>query len=797
MADKVSMMASTTLVKTALIIVMLLFVYNCATGIDEQASSKAKWVIMIYMCADNNLEYASIFNMNQLERVGSDQNIKILVQWDRSPGYDSSNGNWTSTKRFLVSKDDSNSIIASEELEDLGEVDMGNMTSLVEFINWTYQNYPSERYALSLWNHGSGWLGHTYDDTSNTCLTLESLSEALKTAGFEGEKKLDLLVFDECVMGLLDTAYAMTPYTRVLIASEDVIPGTGIDFVVPLSELANNPNMDEKELAESIVHAYGKFYARQYIKPYVTLAAYDMERMPSVINATNNLSSILINCVEDDWPLIGKSLIFSESFARSDGIAQFKLTSNYYDLLDFANILGQSSTNMDIKDAADELKNAIRGALITECHGNLHPYAYGMAVYFPDDENIYRGDYPALSRFASETQWDKFLRSYIAAEENDKIEPFIEIDSISPQPSNISYPARVIGNTTGNNIAYLSRSIGKWNGSKFIILNEHQLYRYYLDYKGDRKLPEFVDGRNNIDFTWAPIIDVLTNGKKTIVAPAVPLRLHEYYFSIEGKYKSHDEPEPFSARLIFDYRTGKMVSSIRSDNMQISEFETRTGDIFQPEFTYYDTETHEIKTVAMDEISLVDCGIWLEPQLLKEGRYSIGLYVEDLSGNGNWTWRSIDIAGQPHLRPNVSVKDLFGAWEGYGPYKDTKFVFEFSEQKISEDNMQIFRSVFGLEFPLCSIWRWGRLVIYAPEKEAKKAQLIYRIRNYDGHTWITVILFPENQSYPIYMAFLVDLAGNELHMRDIFESGGYLLKRSGSSFNRDIYDTFSRRDNMT
>lgn len=786
MADKVSMMTPAPLVKIVLLIFMLFFVCDCVTGNDEQAPTKAKWLIMVYMCADNDLEYASIFNMNQLEQVGSDQNIKIVVQWDRTPGYDSSNGNWTSTKRFLVSKDDSSSIIASEELEDLGEVDMGNTTSLVEFVNWAYQNYPSERYALSLWNHGSGWLGHTCDASSNTCLNLESLSDALKIAGFEGEKKLHLLVFDECVMGLIDTAYAMAPYTRVMIASEDLIPFTGIDFLVPLSELANNPDMDEKELAKSIVYAYEDFYAKQYIKPYVTLAAYDMEKIPSVINATNNLSSILIKCIEEDWPLIGKSLILSESFARSDGIAQFKLTSNYYDLFDFANIIEQRSTNRDIKYAADELKNAIIGALIAECHGNLHPYAYGMSVYFPDDENIYRGDYSALSRFASKTQWDEFLRSYIAAENNDKIEPFIEIDSIYPQPSNISYPARLIGNATGNNIAYLSRLIGKWEGPNFIILNEHQLSRYYLEYKGKRRLPEFVDGRNNIDFTWAPVIDVLTNGQKTVVAPAVPLRLREYYFSIEGKYKSCDEPEPFSARLIFDCRTGKLISSIRLDDMKISEFETRTGDIFQPEFTYYDSDTHEIKTVVMDEINFLDCGVWLEPQLLKEGEYSIGLYVEDLSGNGNWTWRSIDIAGQPSLHPSISVKELFSRWEGYGPYKDTKFIFEFSDQKISEEDMQILRTVFGLEFPICSIWRWGRSTIYAPGKEVKKAQFIYRIRNYDGYTLMTVILFPENQSYPIYMAFLVDLVGKELKMRDIFESGEYLLRRGNSSFNRDI-----------
>ncbi|MDD3565317.1 MAG: clostripain-related cysteine peptidase, partial [Methanothrix sp.] len=158
-------------VKIAIIISIYLMVGDNGLASDEQVPEAAKWVIMIYMAADNNLEDASIFNMNQLERVGSSENTKIIVQWDRSPEYDSSNGNWTGTKRFLISKDDDEEAIGSQELEDLGEVDMGDMNSLSEFINWTLQNYPADRYALSLWNHGAGWMMHTCDDTSNTCLT--------------------------------------------------------------------------------------------------------------------------------------------------------------------------------------------------------------------------------------------------------------------------------------------------------------------------------------------------------------------------------------------------------------------------------------------------------------------------------------------------------------------------------------------------------------------------------------------------------------------------------------------------
>ena len=759
-----------TLVKVALIISLLFIAGETGICSNEQAPDKIKWVIMIYMAADNNLEDASILNMNQLEQVGSSEDVKIIVQWDRSPEYDSSNGNWTGTKRFLVSKDDDEEAIGSQELEDLGEVDMGDMNSLVEFINWTCRNYPADRYALSLWNHGGGWLLHTCDDTSNTCLTLRSLSDALKAAGFGEEKKLELLIFDECLMGLIDVTNEMEPYAKVMIASEDIVPGTGIDFRIPLSDLKENPAMDEREVAESIVVAYEEFYTKENPKPYATLAAYDLEEIPEVTNATSHLSAILEEHMDRVWPQIGTSLSLSESFARSDGLAQFKLEWNLYDLLDFADLISRKNIDREIDDAVDDLKTAISAAIIAEYHGSVHPFAYGMTVYFPEDEEIYRDYsdyYPVASKFPIDAGWDRFLSSYIAAEQTDSIAPTIEITSISPQLCNISHPARILGNATGNNIAYMSRIIGKFEADRFVILNEHQVSRYYLDYTDDRKLPEFVDGRNNIDFTWAPVIDVLTNGKTSVIAAAYPLGMQDYYFTIDGNYERANETEPFYSRLFFDYMTGKMISAWRVSDTAINEFEPQAGDVFTPKSIYLDSEMDEIINVELEGLTFGDCGIWLEPRPLDDGKYLIGLYVEDLSGNWNMSLRRVDIAGQPSSNPPISIRDIQGRWVGYGPYKDTKFEFEFSDTKLPEMDI----------FPLCSIWRWGTLNITTQGKEEKRPQFIYRLRNEDGHTLLTIILLPEDQE-EIYMAFLVSLEGDELHMKDIFESGGYLLRRA-------------------
>ncbi|HEX2998663.1 MAG TPA: clostripain-related cysteine peptidase, partial [Armatimonadota bacterium] len=119
--------------------------------------SRRKWTVMVYMDADCDLEEYGVLNMNQMESVGSDANVNYVVQFDRGPGYDATNGDWTDTRRFLVTKDNDMQNITSPMLQNMGEVDMGQPSSLTDFITWAKTTYPADHYCLILWNHGAGW----------------------------------------------------------------------------------------------------------------------------------------------------------------------------------------------------------------------------------------------------------------------------------------------------------------------------------------------------------------------------------------------------------------------------------------------------------------------------------------------------------------------------------------------------------------------------------------------------------------------------------------------------------------
>ncbi len=91
----------------------------------------ATWTVMVYLDADNNLEPAGINDVNEMEWAPSSPDINVVVQLDRLPGYDDSNGDWTETRRYLITHDTNPTVIASTQVgPPLGELNMGDRWAL-------------------------------------------------------------------------------------------------------------------------------------------------------------------------------------------------------------------------------------------------------------------------------------------------------------------------------------------------------------------------------------------------------------------------------------------------------------------------------------------------------------------------------------------------------------------------------------------------------------------------------------------------------------------------------------------
>ena len=194
------------------------------------ALANASWTVMVFLNADNNLERFGISDVNEMESVGSSSDVNIIVLMDRVDGYDTTNGNWKDAKRWRIVKDTNSSIMNTSGATNMGEIDMGDPQTVIDFVNWCKTNYPADHYMLDIWNHGAGLSydksftekGISFDDTDGNNLTTQDIGDILNTTGF-----IDVVGFDACLMQLPEINYECRGYVDYMVASEETEPGDG------------------------------------------------------------------------------------------------------------------------------------------------------------------------------------------------------------------------------------------------------------------------------------------------------------------------------------------------------------------------------------------------------------------------------------------------------------------------------------------------------------------------------------------------------------------------------------------
>ena len=132
-------------------------------------SGLPEWTVIVYSAADDEvLEENMWFDINEMEVVGSNSQLNIVVQIDRYASGFAGDGDWSDTRRYLITQDSDLNSITSPIVQSLGELDTGDPQTLIDFVTWAVQNYPAKKYALVLSDHGGGWTGGFSDMTSSS-----------------------------------------------------------------------------------------------------------------------------------------------------------------------------------------------------------------------------------------------------------------------------------------------------------------------------------------------------------------------------------------------------------------------------------------------------------------------------------------------------------------------------------------------------------------------------------------------------------------------------------------------------
>jgi hypothetical protein len=106
---------------------------------------KFKWTFMVFIAGDNNLDPAALKDIAEMAKVGSSDDLNIIVQLDRA--------NDRKTRRFYITQGGG---YRKDCVEIFDETNTGDPQVLEDFILWGIEKYPASRYALVIWNHGGG-----------------------------------------------------------------------------------------------------------------------------------------------------------------------------------------------------------------------------------------------------------------------------------------------------------------------------------------------------------------------------------------------------------------------------------------------------------------------------------------------------------------------------------------------------------------------------------------------------------------------------------------------------------------
>ncbi len=373
--------------------------YHCWAAQDAPAS----WTVLVYMSADNNLEEFGMDDLIEMMEVGSTDSVNLIVLSDRSADYvvEDVGGidDWTSSKLLRVEKG------ALTELDDLGELDMGDPANLADFIEFALTSYPADRYMIDFWNHGGAWYGFGWDEgDGNDELPLNEialgLEEGLAAAGVD---HFDVIGFDACLMATLAVAQTVQPYGHYLVASEELEPGHGWNYAA-FQALVDDPTMDGAALGQAIVDAFADQAEAEGTENDITLSVVDLTRINTLFPALYDGIQLLLENVAAYSPDIVDALRDTPAYGAMIDPRQSYHSVDFWSLHD-----GIASLVPDFEGPYANLQAALEDMVIYNHAGAGMEGSTGLAVYFPRQCKYYDNAYDDV---AGMSMWRAFIKGF-------------------------------------------------------------------------------------------------------------------------------------------------------------------------------------------------------------------------------------------------------------------------------------------------------------------------------------------------------------------------------------------------
>lgn len=368
---------------------------------------KKEWAILTYLNGFNSLDSFGYSNMNDMEKVGSTARVHVVSQWASLQTKE--------VHRIYVNKDSDPTHVTSPVVENLGQIDMGDYRSLVEFVKWAVKKYPAEHYFVNVWNHGNGWhfsknqggvttRDLSYDDLSGNKITTEQLGIAMSDISREIGQKVDIFGSDSCLMAMAEVVGEMKGSVAHFVGSEEVEPADGWPYEKFLARINTGEKKSAAEVSEILAKAYSDSYERGR---QATLSGMDLAQYGTLATAVRDLGEAMKAQSVAARQKIFQAMTRAQSFTNDD----------YKDLGDFVDQISADPATGIRPEVLVGVKTALK-LFVTSNHTTTDmARAQGVSIWFPSSAwqfDSYKDRYKALN-FNQDTAWIDAITATLTA----------------------------------------------------------------------------------------------------------------------------------------------------------------------------------------------------------------------------------------------------------------------------------------------------------------------------------------------------------------------------------------------
>lgn len=401
----------------------ILLIFEALHAFDMSALTpkpKAKWTLAVYMNGDNDLEPSITGGksfgqklsgdfVTELAALGSSENVHVVALLDRHPRYARNEDNWVNTRLYYVEKDNHPNNSGTFWVNSTGrdEMNMGDPSSLIWFLQTVKTNFPADRLLLSMWDHNWGWHPDWFqkDETSNSAMDYSSLYHALETANLE----IDLLVYDACVSSQIEVLHTWHPHIKIFIGSQDYIGWGGVDYGMVIDAVQNDSDISSEKLAIVIAESI-LTDPDDHCATAVSLSTGDYD---SLIKDISKLAASFITHIDSIREVL---VVIREETPQ---IPNYPADDAHRDLFGVA--LRVQSDLADFPDSVEAANGIINTLNLTVFYntvvGKSCSGGEGISIFWPKSNDfdplndVDDKEYLQLN-FARDTMWDDFLQLF-------------------------------------------------------------------------------------------------------------------------------------------------------------------------------------------------------------------------------------------------------------------------------------------------------------------------------------------------------------------------------------------------